>query len=230
MNFWNYKAHKSKIFPVVLALACFGTIDFIANISASASASEAPSTGKTTTEEVVDDNPIATDRAVPEVESPAYPQNSHNTPKTPPVPQIQVTPPVPTSVTPTADEINLVVRLKAKRVFVYRGDKELYSFPVAIGKKGWETPKGSFRVFSMEVNPIFKSFKTGQYIQPGPRNPLGPRWIGIWTDGKTQLGFHGTNQPELIGKPVSHGCIRMHNKDVVTLYEKVKIGTLVRIE
>lgn len=90
--------------------------------------------------------------------------------------------------------------------------------------------KGTYRVYEQEIDPTFKSFKTGKIIPPGSDNPLGPRWIGIWTDGKTRLGFHGTNQPELIGKAVSHGCIRMHNLDVLSLYEKVKIGTVVTVQ
>lgn len=128
-----------------------------------------------------------------------------------------------------SEEIRLVVKLKAKRVYVYKGDRQIKSYPIAIGKPGYETPQGSFNIFSREIDPTFKSFKTGAIIPPGKNNPLGVRWIGVWTDGKTQIGFHGTNRPESIGKAVSHGCIRMHNKDVIALYEQVKIGTLVQI-
>lgn len=41
--------------------------------------------------------------------------------------------------------------------------------------------------------------------------------------------IHGTPEEGLIGKPASHGCIRMKNKDVVTLFDKVKTGTYVII-
>ena len=41
--------------------------------------------------------------------------------------------------------------------------------------------------------------------------------------------IHGTSEEGRLGKPVSHGCIRMKNKEVIELYEKVKIGTLVLI-
>jgi L,D-transpeptidase ErfK/SrfK len=133
-------------------------------------------------------------------------------------------------VKPATNEIRLVVKLKARRVYVYRGKKTIASYAIAVGKPGWETPKGTYRVYEQEIDPIFKSFKTGKIIPPGSDNPLGPRWIGIWTDGKTRLGFHGTNQPELIGKAVSHGCIRMRNQDVLSLYEKVKIGTVVTVQ
>lgn len=41
--------------------------------------------------------------------------------------------------------------------------------------------------------------------------------------------IHGTSEEGRLGKPVSHGCIRMKNKEVIELYEKIKIGTLVLI-
>ncbi len=130
---------------------------------------------------------------------------------------------------PEVTIIRLVVKLSKRRVFVYRGKQTIASYPIAVGKPGWETPVGDYRVFNMEKNPIFKSFKSGHIIYPGADNPLGVRWIGIWTDGKTQLGFHGTNEPELIGQAVSHGCIRMRNKDVVALFDQVEIGTPVKV-
>ncbi len=135
-------------------------------------------------------------------------------------------------VPPAEDEtkvVKLVLKRSERRVYVYEGEKVINSYRVAVGKSGWETPLGSFKVLNMEQNPIFKSFKSGRIIEPGPDNPLGVRWIGIWTNGKTQLGFHGTNEPELIGQAVSHGCIRMLNKDVTKLYNQVKEGTVVTV-
>ncbi len=41
--------------------------------------------------------------------------------------------------------------------------------------------------------------------------------------------IHGTHEEGLIGKAVSHGCIRMKNKDVIDLFERVSVGTLVYI-
>lgn len=130
---------------------------------------------------------------------------------------------------PKADVLRLLLKRGERRVYVYKNDKVMAKYPVAVGKKGWETPIGKFTVLTMEENPTFKSFKTGRIIPPGPDNPLGIRWIGIWTDGATQLGFHGTNEPELIGQAVSHGCIRMLNKDVVKLYSVVQEGTVVEV-
>jgi L,D-transpeptidase ErfK/SrfK len=148
----------------------------------------------------------------------------------PPLGQPGVYLPEPTQPAQVQEEATrLLLKRSKRRVYVYQGEKEVASYPVAVGKAGWETPLGAFEVLTMEKNPIFKSFKTGIVIEPGPDNPLGVRWIGIWTDGKTQLGFHGTDQPELIGQAVSHGCIRMRNQDVTKLYEQVKKGTVVTI-
>ncbi|MGI0494776.1 L,D-transpeptidase family protein [Alkalinema pantanalense CENA528] len=155
---------------------------------------------------------------------PTPPGDTNPTPQSPP----STIPSMP--VQSIEEPIHLIVRRGKRRVEVYRGKTQLASYPIAVGKAGWETPIGDFTVINKEENPIFKSFKTGNVIEPGPDNPLGVRWIGIWTDGKTQIGFHGTNQPELIGKAVSHGCIRMRNKDVIALYQYVTVGTPVTVK
>jgi lipoprotein-anchoring transpeptidase ErfK/SrfK len=64
----------------------------------------------------------------------------------------------------------------------------------------------------------------------GAENPLGSRWIGFWTDGKHQIGFHGTDQTDLIGQAVSHGCIRMRDGDIQAMFEQVAIGTVVMVQ
>ena len=46
---------------------------------------------------------------------------------------------------------------------------------------------------------------------------------------KRYIYIHGTSEEGLIGRPASHGCIRMKNKDIIELYDKIKIGTLVLI-
>ena len=135
----------------------------------------------------------------------------------------------PASVTP-AQEIRLVIRLTQRRVYVYRGDRVQTSYPIAIGRAGWETPTGTFKILHMERDPSWEHPLNGQVIPPGPNNPLGRRWIGFWTDGKNFIGFHGTPNERLIGQAVSHGCIRMRNRDVEALYDQVTVGTPVIVE
>ncbi len=138
-------------------------------------------------------------------------------------------PPVPTPTNPL-QEVHLVLRLRERRVYVYRKDEVQTSYPVAVGKEGWETPTGNFKVIQMIKDPSWEHPWTGEVVPPGPDNPLGTRWIGFWTDGKNVIGFHGTPNPESVGRPASHGCVRMYDKDVQALFEKVAVGTPVIVE
>ena len=63
-------------------------------------------------------------------------------------------------------------------------------------------------------------------IPPGPRCPVGLRWIGLDRPG---VGLHGTPEPENIGKTGSHGCFRLTNWDAVWLASLVRVGTPVRV-
>lgn len=128
------------------------------------------------------------------------------------------------------EDVRLVLRLRERRVYVYHKDQVQTSYPVAVGKAGWETPTGSFKIMQMVKNPSWEQPWTGEVMPPGPDNPLGSRWIGFWTDGKNVIGFHGTPNPESVGRPASHGCVRMFDKDVQSLFEKVDVGTPVIVE
>ncbi len=119
----------------------------------------------------------------------------------------------------------VVVDLSDRRTYVYAGDEVIASYPIAVGKKGWETPTGSFQVIHMRHYPIWRHPITGKVFQAGTDSPLGDRWIGFWSDGRNEIGFHGTPDIDLVGTAVSHGCLRMRNSDVRMLYEQVSIGT-----
>jgi lipoprotein-anchoring transpeptidase ErfK/SrfK len=66
-------------------------------------------------------------------------------------------------------------------------------------------------------------------VNGGPDNPLGARALYLYDEsGKdTFIRIHGTNEPEYIGQNVSLGCIRMHNVDVIDLYNRVNMGAKV---
>jgi lipoprotein-anchoring transpeptidase ErfK/SrfK len=66
-------------------------------------------------------------------------------------------------------------------------------------------------------------------VPGGPNNPLGARALYLHDDkGRdTEFRIHGTNEPDMIGQPVSLGCIRMHNIDVIDLYNRTKMGAKV---
>lgn len=63
---------------------------------------------------------------------------------------------------------------------------------------------------------------------PGPENPLGPRALYLYKDGRdTLFRIHGTTEPYTIGTNVSSGCIRLMNQDIIDLYARVPTGTRV---
>ncbi len=132
-------------------------------------------------------------------------------------------------VAPQEIPTRLVLKLNQRRVEVYRGETLEASYPVAVGKAGWETPTGDFTVLSTIENPGWTSPWTNEVLPPGPDSPLGERWIGFWTDGENVIGFHGTPNRASIGQAASHGCVRMYNEHIRELYELVGLGTPVTV-
>ncbi len=143
-----------------------------------------------------------------------------------PVPQPEVL--MPTEA--VEQTVRLRLNLSDRKVYVYRGETLETSYPVAVGRPGWETPTGEYEVFSQIVDPGWTNPIDGTVMEPGPDNPLGDRWIAFWTDGVNSIGFHGTPNPDSVGQAASHGCIRMYNEDVRELYEIVALGTPVLVE
>ena len=66
------------------------------------------------------------------------------------------------------------------------------------------------------------------FVAGGAHNPMGARGIYLYQGSKdTLFRIHGTNQPEYIGQAISSGCIRLTNEDVIDLYNRVKMGSIV---
>ena len=130
---------------------------------------------------------------------------------------------------PQETPTRLMLRLGERRVEVYRGETLAASYPVAVGKPGWETPTGEFEVLSTVVDPGWTSPFTNEVVPPGPNSPLGDRWIAFWTDGENMIGFHGTPNRDSVGQAASHGCVRMYNEHIRELFELVQIGTPVTV-
>ncbi len=100
------------------------------------------------------------------------------------------------------------------------------SFRVGLGEPETETPTGLWRVKSdgKLIKPPWPDPVTGKMYYPDdPDYPLGSRWIGLEgikgnAKGRTGFGIHGTMKPEQIGTTGSRGCIRMHNGEVILIY------------
>jgi lipoprotein-anchoring transpeptidase ErfK/SrfK len=119
------------------------------------------------------------------------------------------------------------------RLRVFKRLKLSKSYPIAVGSEGHTTPAGMYAITSKQVNPAWHVPNSdwagdlaGQVIPGGaPNNPLKARWLGL-RDG---IGIHGTSEDWSIGTRASHGCLRMHAKDVIDLYDRIPMGTPVKI-
>ncbi|MGE0213017.1 MAG: L,D-transpeptidase [Parvibaculaceae bacterium] len=118
--------------------------------------------------------------------------------------------------------------------YVLPGRKAI-RYPIGVGRDGFQW-KGFYRIerkaewpswvppAEMIAREAQKGIRLPAYMPGGPNNPLGARALYI---GGTLYRIHGTNAPHTIGGNVSSGCIRMLNRDVVDLYERVKVGARV---
>jgi hypothetical protein len=121
-----------------------------------------------------------------------------------------------------------------KYLVVYRGSRRFEFWDhgklartgkVAVGKPGAETPLGLFYVqwaFNPEIDPGWAilgawAFETSAYSK-----------LTDWPGGGV-VGVHGTPWPWLLGQAVSHGCVRMANRDILYLRTRVPLGMPVKI-
>jgi L,D-transpeptidase YbiS len=101
------------------------------------------------------------------------------------------------------------------------------------GKREWrfETPRGEFTIQTKYEKPtwIKPDWAFIEEGKPIPKNIMERAEVGML--GDYALGFgngyfiHGTLYTRLLGKNITHGCIRMGDQDLKMLYEAVPIGT-----
>ena len=105
-------------------------------------------------------------------------------------------------------------------------DRMVYKAKVAVGNEqmGRGTIMGEFVIGRKVRKPDILWKKRDLTIPYGHLfNSFGTRKLELWRDGEyTCYACHGTNDTTAIGKHISLGCIRFHNKDVIILYELVK--------
>ena len=146
-------------------------------------------------------------------------------------------------VLPVAPRRGIVLNVAAKRLFYFPepvdgGPAMVETYPIGIGRAGWQTPMVDTTVVSKARNPIWyvprsvriEHAEAGdplpKQVPPGPDNPLGKYVLGLGISGYL---IHGTNKPAGVGMRVSHGCIRLFPEDIEHLYERVGIDSRVRI-
>jgi lipoprotein-anchoring transpeptidase ErfK/SrfK len=119
---------------------------------------------------------------------------------------------------------SIVISTSARELYYVLGNGQAIRYPVGVGKAGMAWHGRAF-VALKRLNPAWSmppELGGGPVIPGGsPRNPMGAAVLGL---DHGNYAIHGTNDPSSIGGYVSHGCIRMHNEDILDLYRRVPMG------
>jgi L,D-transpeptidase ErfK/SrfK len=129
----------------------------------------------------------------------------------------------------------IVINLADMRLYFYLGvGVPAVSFPIGIGRDGWETPTGETRIVLKRDKPTWippasiraRNPRLPAQDLPGPNNPLGDYALNLaWP----RYVIHGTNKPDGVGRRISHGCIRLYPEDIERLFALVEVGTPVTV-
>ena len=136
-------------------------------------------------------------------------------------------------VLPAKRQAPLVVNLAEMRIYRFFEQYGMVkTYPIGIGREGFETPVTECRVVERQKNPSWTvpTSARAEYEQaimpPGPDNPLGRYWLGL---SAANIGIHGTNFPWGIGRRVSRGCLRLYPEHIAQLFEETSAGMRVQI-
>jgi L,D-transpeptidase ErfK/SrfK len=140
---------------------------------------------------------------------------------------------------PPGERKGIVINLAEQRMYWYQPDGEtVVTYPLGIGREGWETPLVNAKVIKSIKNPTWHppaSIRAEHAamgdplplsVPPGPDNPMGK-----WAVQLSAIGYyiHGSNKELGVGMRVSHGCMRMYNRDIEEFAKTVPPGTPLRI-
>jgi L,D-transpeptidase ErfK/SrfK len=133
---------------------------------------------------------------------------------------------------PSAPREGIVVNLGDLRLYFFEPGQPVRSFPIGVAKDGFATPEGVTEVKAKREKPTWipgPSARADGYpekVEAGPDNPLGEHALYL---GWPSYLIHGTNDPRGVGRHSSRGCIRLYPRDIEWLYDRVELGTKVRV-
>lgn len=107
-----------------------------------------------------------------------------------------------------ASTLKATVDLSEQRMYVYVDGKKKYKWVVSTGKRGWRTKPGSYTPFAQR-----RKFYSSKW-----RMSL-PYLTFIGRDG---TAIHGTYLTSKLGRPASHGCIRLSIRNAAKFYKLVE--------
>lgn len=125
----------------------------------------------------------------------------------------------------------VVVSTSQRRLYYVLGNGQALRYGVGVGRQGFSwsgtktvTRKREWPDWRPPAQMLKRRPDLPRYMPGGMENPLGARAIYL---GSSLYRIHGSNEPDTIGAAVSSGCIRMTNRDVMDLYDRVRTGTKV---
>jgi lipoprotein-anchoring transpeptidase ErfK/SrfK len=113
----------------------------------------------------------------------------------------------------TGSAILINIDKARQRMTVFLDGIQKYEWPVSSGRAGYSTPSGTYTATSM--NEIW-------YSKEWDNSPM-PHSIFFMKDGHA---IHGSYEVKTLGKPVSHGCVRISPENATILYTLVKANGL----
>jgi len=138
----------------------------------------------------------------------------------------------------------IIIDIPQRRLYYFpehhgREPDQVITFPIGISRPGWSTPLGKTRIIAKFRNPSWmvpqnileEHRQEGEprfptYFPPGPDNPMG--MLAMET-GFSEIFIHATNRPWGVGMRTSHGCLHLYPEDAAELFQRVRVGTPVRI-
>ena len=110
------------------------------------------------------------------------------------------------SALPASARILIEIDKSSQRMTVSQDGMQLYNWPVSTGLRSYDTPGGSFTPFRMEKDHFSKEWDDA---------PM-PHSIFFTTRGHA---IHGTDHRRNIGRPASHGCVRLERENARALFD-----------
>lgn len=126
--------------------------------------------------------------------------------------------PTPPETALPAPDVHIEVNIPATEMTLFENGTALFTRRIAIGQGVYPTPEQRSSIKKIEWNPWWYPppsdwAQDEKPTPPGPLNPMGLVKLPL----SEAILFHGTNKPSTVGQAASHGCMRMHNRDVVAI-------------
>ena len=120
----------------------------------------------------------------------------------------------------------IVVQLGAHRITVFDQGAAAYSGPIADGKPSTPTPTGRYYIRVLikapDANTVYGPYAYGLSSHSNV--------LTTFEGGDGEIGIHGNDDASVLGKSVTHGCIRIDNVEITRLAAILPLGTPVDIE